>query len=126
MKIANISEFRRNMKAYMDYVIEQEAPVIISRGEGDNIVVMSERSYNGTLETLHLLRNPKNAERLLASIAELNRGGGTIRELIEPAKVKKTAGIVLKGANLKKDRTPKSRSAAPVKAGAKNGKLVRR
>jgi antitoxin YefM len=34
-------------------------------------------------ETAYLLRSPKNAKRLLRSIAELERGGGKVRKLIK-------------------------------------------
>jgi antitoxin YefM len=39
----------------------------------------------GSIEqTLHLLRSPANAKRLLASIAELDAGKGVEHDLIEP------------------------------------------
>ena len=34
-------------------------------------------------ETSYLLRSPNNAQRLLESIAELEAGGGTAKELME-------------------------------------------
>ena len=40
-------------------------------------------NYNALEETAYLLRSPANARRLLESIAELESGGGTERELIE-------------------------------------------
>jgi antitoxin YefM len=39
--------------------------------------------YQALEETAYLLRSPKNARRLLESIAELESGGGTERELAE-------------------------------------------
>jgi antitoxin YefM len=45
--------------------------------------MMSLEDYESLEETSYLLRSPKNARRLLESIAELEAGGGTERELIE-------------------------------------------
>ena len=43
-----------------------------------------ERLLRVTEETLHLLRSPRNAKRLLETrIADLERGGGSEREPIE-------------------------------------------
>jgi len=39
--------------------------------------------YEALEETSYLLRSPKNARRLLKSLAELGAGGGTERDLAE-------------------------------------------
>ena len=39
--------------------------------------------YEALEETAYLLRSPKNVRRLLESIAELESGGGTERDLVE-------------------------------------------
>ena len=41
------------------------------------------KGYQALEETAYLLRSPKNARRLLQSIAELEAGRGTERELLE-------------------------------------------
>jgi antitoxin YefM len=46
------------------------------------MVSMSE--WSAIEETLYLLQSPKNAERLLGSIARLNAGKGEGHELIDP------------------------------------------
>ena len=43
---------------------------------------MSLADYQSYEETLYLLKSPKNAQRLRDSIAELESGGGTERELL--------------------------------------------
>jgi len=45
--------------------------------------MMSLEDYNAMQETTYLLRSPANARDLLESIAELEAGSGTERELIE-------------------------------------------
>ena len=43
--------------------------------------MMSLDDYNALEETSYLLRSPKNARRLLDSIAELESGKGQVRKL---------------------------------------------
>jgi antitoxin YefM len=45
--------------------------------------MLSLEDFNSMEETAYLLRSPKNAKRLLEAIIELERGGGTERELSE-------------------------------------------
>jgi antitoxin YefM len=44
---------------------------------------ISEDEYEGTAETLHLLRSPANAARLLHSIEDADMGKAVEHELIE-------------------------------------------
>ncbi|WP_459924101.1 type II toxin-antitoxin system Phd/YefM family antitoxin [Desulfatiferula olefinivorans] len=46
-------------------------------------VIMSLEDYEALEETAYLLRSPKNAKRLLESIAQLEHGKGHEKELIE-------------------------------------------
>ncbi len=45
--------------------------------------MISREDYQAMEETTYLLRSPENAKQLLESIAELEAGKGTDRELIE-------------------------------------------
>jgi antitoxin YefM len=67
----------------MEKVCNDHAPVIITRQNERSVVMISLEDYQALEETAYLLRSPKNARRLLESIAELNAGGGTARELLE-------------------------------------------
>ncbi len=46
-------------------------------------VLISAEDFASLEETAYLLRSPRNAERLLAAIADLDRGGGTEHEIPE-------------------------------------------
>lgn len=48
-----------------------------------NAVIMSKDDYDALTETAHLLRNPANAERLLASIDRARRGEFEQHDLLE-------------------------------------------
>jgi antitoxin YefM len=68
------SDFRRRLAAYMDRVCDNRAPLHVTRRGGVAVVVISEEEFEGWLETVHLLRSPANARRLLESIASANAG----------------------------------------------------
>ena len=68
------SELRQNLKKHLDYVTASRAPLLISRGRNEPVVMLALSEYESMQETLHLLRSPANAERLLASIAQANSG----------------------------------------------------
>ena len=67
----------------MDKVCDNHNPVIITRNNKSSVVIISLDDYQSLEETNYLLRSPKNAQRLLESIAELEKGGGMEKELIE-------------------------------------------
>ncbi len=77
------STARANLAGTMEQVCEDHAPVIITRKGAGAVVMISLDDYQALEETAYLLRSPKNARRLLESIAELESGGGTKRNLME-------------------------------------------
>lgn len=85
MDSLSFSETRANLKAVMDKVVADRAPVTVTRARGqENVVMVSASEWASIEETLYLLRSPANARELLASIAELDAGKGEERSLIDP------------------------------------------
>ena len=74
---------RANLARTMDRVCADHDPIIITRDPEQAVVMLSLEDYSALTETAYLLRSPANAGRLLESIAELGRGGGTARDLAE-------------------------------------------
>ena len=74
---------RSNLARTMEKVCDDHAPVIITRKNQRAVVMLSLEDYEALEETAYLLRSPKNAWRLLESVAELESGGGMERELVE-------------------------------------------
>lgn len=83
MLVETFSNARNNLKAVMDRVVADRAPIKITRQRGENVVMVSESDWESMEETLYLLSSPKNAERLLTAIRELDAGRGEVHELIE-------------------------------------------
>jgi antitoxin YefM len=84
MRAISYSEARENLKSVIDQVVADRAPITITRQRGEGAVLISESDWASIEETLYLLRSPKNAARLLESIAELDAGRGEEHDLIEP------------------------------------------
>jgi antitoxin YefM len=65
----------------MDRVCDDHEPIIITRNSQQAVVMMSLDDFKALEETSYLLRSPKNARRLLESIASLEAGQGKERKL---------------------------------------------
>jgi antitoxin YefM len=74
--MANVSytELRSNLARYMEEVCDSRAPLHVTRQNARGVVMISEEEYEGLIETLHLLRHPSNAARLLRSIEDAEQG----------------------------------------------------
>lgn len=83
MNALTYSQARSELAKTMDKVCDDHTPIIITRKNQRSVVMISLEDYESLEETAYLLRSPLNARRLLASIAELESGGGTERELAE-------------------------------------------
>lgn len=84
MQTLSISETRANLKAVLDRVVADRAPVAITRPKGENVVMVSASEWASIEETLHLLASPANAKHLMEGIAALDAGKGGEHELIKP------------------------------------------
>ncbi len=72
---------RQNLAKTMDRVCSNHEPIIITRNNKQSVVMISLEDFNALEETAYLLRSPKNAKRLLESIAQLEAGGGIEKRL---------------------------------------------
>jgi antitoxin YefM len=74
--MASISygQLRRKFVAYIERVCGERTPLFVDREEKRGVVLSSEDEYAGLMETIHLLKSPTNAIRLLRSINDANEG----------------------------------------------------
>lgn len=91
MAHVSYSDLRKNLSTYMDEVCDSRAPLLVTRQNARSVVMLAEEDYEGLMETVHLLKSPANALRLLRSIKEIESGGAKERELIEPESAKPAA-----------------------------------
>jgi antitoxin YefM len=81
MKAITYTAARQNLAKTMEKVCKDHAPVIVTRKSTDSVVIMSLEDYEALEETAYLLRSPKNTRRLIESVAQLEEGQGSEREL---------------------------------------------
>ena len=83
MRTISYSEARQNLSATMMKTVEDHAPILITRQNGEACVLMSLEEYNSLEETAYLLRSPANAKRLMNAIESLKAGEGAEKDIIE-------------------------------------------
>ena len=84
MSHVSYTDLRTNLAKDMDEVCDSRVPLHVTRQNARSVVMVSEEEFEGLIETVHLLRSPVNATRLVQSIQEANNGTLTEHELIEP------------------------------------------
>ena len=83
MQAANYSEFRGDLKKFLDNVEFNKETLIIKRGKGNGTVLLSLDEYNSLMETVHLLSTKANADHLYESIEQMKKGDIIANGLIE-------------------------------------------
>jgi antitoxin YefM len=83
MLAANYSEFRGDLKNFLDHVEFNKETLIIKRGKGNGTVMISLDEYNSLMETVHLLSSKANADRLYESLEQIKDGNIITNDLIE-------------------------------------------
>jgi antitoxin YefM len=83
MLTTNISDFRKDIKQYLDRVTDDLETLIINRGKDIGVVIMSLDEYNSLTATHHELSSKVNEKRLDAAIEKINKGKGFSKKLIE-------------------------------------------
>ncbi len=82
MLIASVSDFRKDIKSYLDRVSKNFETLIINRGKDSGIVVMSLEEYNSLMATNYELSSRKNEMRLDSAIEKLKSGKSFSKDLI--------------------------------------------
>ncbi len=79
----SISEFRKDIKKYFDCVTENSETLVINRGKGKGVVIISLEEYNSLIATQHELSSKINKGRLDSAIYKLKNNSSFQKELIE-------------------------------------------
>lgn len=78
------TQARARLAALLKQVDLDRETIIIQRRGGEDVAMISAAELRGLLETAHLLRSPKNAERLLGALENARNDAGvemTMEEL---------------------------------------------
>ncbi len=84
MLTTTISDFRKDIKKYLDQVTGNLQTLVINRGKNKGVVIISLEEYNSLTATHHELSSKKNERRLDSAIEKLKKKDSFKRELLEP------------------------------------------
>jgi antitoxin YefM len=76
------TQARANLADLLDEVTLNQEVVIVNRRGKEDVAMVSASELSSLLETAHLLRSPKNAQRLLSALQRARANKGT-RESLE-------------------------------------------
>jgi antitoxin YefM len=83
MLTTSISDFRKDIKRYLDKVTDNFETLIINRGKDSGVVIMSLDEYNSLNETQYELSSKSNEKRLDAAIEKMKNGNSFSKDLIK-------------------------------------------
>ena len=83
MLTTTISDFRKDIKRYLDSVTNDFETLIINRGKDSGVVVISLDEYNSLNATNHELSSKSNEARLDSAIEKLKKGQSFPKELLD-------------------------------------------
>lgn len=72
---------RANLARLCDRAATDREPIIITRRGAPQVALIAADELSGLVETAHLLRSPKNAERLLRALRRALRGRGAPKSI---------------------------------------------
>ncbi len=76
MRTANFTDFRANLKGYMDSIIDDSDTLLINRGNGTGIVMMSLDEYNAIKETEYIMSSPETMAAIRQGEEDIKNGKG--------------------------------------------------
>ena len=83
MRVISFSEARGSLKGVLDQVVADADYTIIARRDAPDAVVMSLDTFNGLMETVHLLKSPANAAHLSRSVGQYRQGQVLNQDLVD-------------------------------------------
>ena len=83
MLTTTISDFRKDIKRYLDSVTENFETLIINRGKDTGVVIISLDEYNSLCATQHELSSKVNEKRLDSAIEKLKKGLSFEKDITE-------------------------------------------
>ena len=75
------TSLRENLASVMDRVVNDREVVIVRRKGDQRVAMISADELSSLLETAHLLRSPKNTQRLLDAMASVKQGKAKVESL---------------------------------------------
>ena len=88
---ASYAQTMPNLNVLLDRVVNDREIIYIKSQSGESVALIAADELQSLLETMHLLRSPKNAERLLNAIS---RARANVEDSQTPDDLRKELGLV--------------------------------
>ena len=80
MLVTNVSEFRKNLKHYIDSITDNDDTLIVN-ANNKTVVVISLEDYNSIEEAEYLLSTPANKKMMYKALKEIKSAETTSKSL---------------------------------------------
>ena len=81
---------RENLAACLNRVVDDREVLLVRRRGARDVAILAADELAGLMETVYLLRSPKNAERLLGALRRAENGEGRVETVEE---LRKSVGL---------------------------------
>jgi antitoxin YefM len=75
------THLRQNLASLLDRVVEDQEVVVVRRRGARDVALVPAAELAGLTETAHLLRSPRNAQRLLSALRRAQRRQGKLQSI---------------------------------------------
>jgi antitoxin YefM len=76
MRTTNFTDLRKNLKEYLDSVINDSDTVIINRDGNSGVVIISLDEYNALKESEYIMSSPETMQRIKEGAKSIAEGRG--------------------------------------------------
>lgn len=83
MITATYTDLRSNLKGYLDRVVNDSDNVIVNRGNGSAVVIMSMEEYESMVETAYIMSQPELVDAIRKGDEDVRRGNYEIVDVDE-------------------------------------------
>lgn len=93
IKQTNYTNLRQNLASILNEVIDDRGLIIVSRSKKEDVAILAASELFSMMETLHLLKSPANARKLLSAMERADELEGievksqTIEELCKELEI---------------------------------------
>ena len=83
MIAATYTDLRSNLKGFLDRVVKDSDNVIVNRGNGSAVVIMSLEEYESLMETAYIMSQPDIVEAIRQGDEDVKKGNYEIVDVDE-------------------------------------------
>jgi len=83
MITATYTDLRANLKGYLDRVVKDSDKVIVNRGGGSAVVIMSMEEYESMMETAYIMSQPDLVEAIRQGEQDIKNGNYELVDIHE-------------------------------------------